>query len=84
MNKPMRATLRLCESHSGPSNIYIERSPLSREGAEIRVAESQSRKEAPPGTGPPPGVIGTWCHFSRRFPTPRIRSEHIVRPSRVL
>jgi hypothetical protein len=33
------------------------------------------------GTGPPPGLIGTWCHFGRRFPTPRIRSKHIVRPS---
>ena len=33
------------------------------------------------GTGPPPGLIGTWCPPGRRFPTPRIRSKHIVRPS---
>jgi hypothetical protein len=50
MNKPMRVTLRLCESHSGPSNIYIERSPLSRE-----KSESQSRRLATkPRPGPAP------------------------------
>jgi hypothetical protein len=35
------------------------------------------------GTGPPPGVIGTWLPPDRRFPTPRTRSKHIVPPSRV-